>query len=431
MNTTNNSKARKKNKKILVVCQHYWPETFRVTDMCEGFVEQGYQVDVLTGTPNYPHGKFFDGYGWFKPRRQVHNGVNIIRVPEISRGNNSNWRILINYLSFPFFALFFVPGLTKEKYDRIMVYQLSPVAMALPAVWLAKWTKTKLYMYICDFWPHSFFSVVDVKNKWARKLITNTSYWYYRQADGLMGVFKGIQTRLISEVGVDKKKTLYIPQSAEKIYETDMPDKEIEKRFKKKDAFNIVFAGSINPAQSFETVTEAASIVQKAGYKHVNYIIIGDGMSKKWLVDDVKKRGLEKNFIFEGFKPFQEVPKYQTIADALLVALTRSPLFEYGIPAKVNSYLASGKPIVGAIDGEGQRLINEYAKAGICVDSGDSKGLAKAIMKLADMHPEKRAAMGKRGRKYHFAHLERDHNLNRVIQFVFNDKRIDDKEYDY
>lgn len=423
MTTTANS-----SKKVLVVCQHYWPETFRVTDLCEGFVENGYDVDVLCGTPNYPAGKFFDGYGFFKKKRETHNGVNIIRVPEIPRGNNSNIRILINYLSFPFFALFYVPWLMSKKYDRVFVYQLSPVAMALPAVLLAKLTRTKLYMYICDFWPHSFFSVVNVKNNFLRSLIRKSSYWYYRQADGLMGVFKGIQTRLVSEVGIDKQKTLYIPQSAEKIYEKDMPDKEIANRFK--SGFNIVFAGSINPAQSFETVTEAASIVKKAGYKNINYIIIGDGMSKKWLISDVKKRGLEKSFIFEGFKPYQEVPKYQTIADALLVALTRSPLFEYGIPAKVNSYLASGKPIIGAIDGEGQRLINDYAKAGICVDSGDAKGLAEAIMKMHDLSKKERTDMGKRGRKYHFAHLERDHNLNRVMEFVFNDNRIPDKEYD-
>jgi colanic acid biosynthesis glycosyl transferase WcaI len=415
-----------KNKKILIVGQHYWPETFRSTDMAEGFVEQGYDVDVLCGIPNYPAGKFFDGYGWFKKMHQTHNGVNIIRVFEIPRGNNTNFRIFLNFISFPFFALFMVPYLMTKKYDRILVYQLSPVFMSVPAILLAKLTHKKLYMYVCDFWPHSLFSIFKFKNKFLVNFITNFSYWHYRRADGVMGVFKGIQTRLVSEVGIDKNKTLYVTQAAEKIYETDVHDKALEKRFKGK--FNIVFAGSINPAQSFDTVIDASEIVRDAGYDNINYIIIGEGMSKKWLVEEVKKRGLDKYFAFEGFKPYEEVPKYQTLADGLLVALSKSSLFEYGIPAKVQSYMASGTPIVGAMDGEGQKLINKSG-SGFCVDSGDSKGLARSIMKLIDMPVKKRQAIGKKGREYHFKHFERDYNLNRVIQFIFNDKRIVDTEY--
>jgi glycosyltransferase involved in cell wall biosynthesis len=243
-----------------------------------------------------------------------------------------------------------------------------------------------------------------------------------------MGVFKGIQTRLISDVGIPKDKTLYIAQAAEKIYEKDDFDKALAKRFAGK--FNIVFAGSINPAQSFETVLAAVKEIVGKGYTSVHFIILGDGMSKKWLVDEVAKLGLNDYFTFEGHMQVEEVPKYQTIADALLVALSRSPLFEYGVPAKVQSYMASGKPLIGAMDGEGKRLINDYCNCGVCVDSGDAKGLAKAMMKVMDMSEKDRKAMGARGRKYHFAHFERDYNLNRLIQFVFNDKRIPDTEYD-
>ena len=252
------------------------------------------------------------------------------------------------------------------------------------------------------------------------------SYWHYRKADGLIGVFKGIQTRFVSEVGVPKEKTLYIPQAPEKIYEQEIHDKKLEKRFK--DTFNIVFAGNINPAQSFDTVVAAAKIVYDKGHKNLNYIIIGEGMSKKWLMSEVEKQGLSSQFTFEGLKPVEEVPKYQTIADALIVALSKSPLFEYGIPAKVQSYMASGRPIVAAMDGEGQNLINNSG-AGICVDSGDAEGLAKAIIDLVSMPQKKRLAFGKKGQKYHFTHFERENNLDRLIEFVFNDRRIIDKEY--
>ena len=415
-----------KKKKILVICQHFWPETFRITDLSEGFVENGYEVDVLCGIPNYPAGKFFEGYGVFKNRRQTYRGINIIRVPEIPRANNTNLRIFLNYISFPFFAMFYLPKLLLGHYDRVLVYQLSPVFMALPGIIVAKLTNAKLYIYICDFWPHSLFSILHFKNKILINAITKVSYWHYRRADGILAVFKGIQTRLITDVGIDKCKTLYVPQAAEKIYETEIQDKALQKRFRGK--FNIVFAGNINPAQSFETVLDAAKLVKAQGYKDINYIIIGEGMSKKWLMEEVMRLGLKDYFSFEGFKPVAEVPKYQTLADALIVALSQSSLFEYGIPAKVQSYMASGKPIVGAMDGEGKHLINNTG-CGICVDSGNSSGLAAAIIKLVEMEPRERIKMGSRGRKYHFKHFERDYNLNRLIEFVFNDKRVVDTEF--
>src|SRR5690606_32814551 len=119
--------------------------------------------------------------------------------------------------------------------------------------------------------------------------------------------------------------------------------------------------------QCFDVITQAAKRVKDAGIDNVRYIIVGDGMSRKWLESEVKRLKLNKEFIFEGFKPVDDIPAYQSIANATIVALSKSPLFEYGIPAKVYSYMPSGKPIIGAMDGEGQRLINDYAACGICV----------------------------------------------------------------
>jgi glycosyltransferase involved in cell wall biosynthesis len=412
--------------RFLVVSQHYWPEEFRVTDLCDGLVENGYEVDVLCGIPNYPGGKFFKGYGFFKNRRQRRNGVNIFRVPEIPRGNNTNPRILINFLSFPFFSLFYLPRLFLRRYDWILAYQLSPVFMSIPGIVLAKLKGVKLYFYICDFWPHSLFSILHFTNETVIKLMTAMSYWHYRQADGLMGAFKGIQTRLVDLVGIDRQRTLYIPQGAEKLHESEIFDAELAARFRGR--FNLVFTGSVNPAQSFDTVLAAVEAVLGQGYDGLNVVVVGDGMSKQWLVEQVEARGLTGHFSFEGFHPVEEVPKYSTLADAMLVALSRSPLFEYGIPAKLLSYMAAGKPIVGAIDGEGKRLINDSG-SGVCVDSGDAQGLAKSITRIMDMTAAERKEMGAKGREYHLRHFERNHNLRRLIEFVVNDNRIVDSEY--
>ncbi len=423
----NNIKDNTPPQKILVVCQHFWPETFRVSDISAGLVEKGYTVDVLCGIPNYPAGKFFGGYGYLKNRRQNYKGVNVIRVPEIPRGNNSNLRIFINFISFPFFALFYIPLLATKKYDRILVYGLSPVFMAFPAIILSKIFRIKLFIYVMDFWPHSLFSIMNFQNTFIRSAITKMSYWHYKRADGLPAVYKGIQNRLVTDVGIDKDKTIYIPQAPEKIYEKDVPNKALAKRFAGK--FNIVFAGNINPAQSFETILSAAKMLSDSGVVNFRFIILGEGMSKKWLLEEVSRLNLEEHFVFEGLLPVEEVPKYHTIADALILALTRDPLFEYATPAKIQSYLAAGRPILGAMDGEGQRIINQSG-SGICVDSGDDKALYGAMSKLVSMPEAQRAKMGAAGREYHFKYYERDYNLNRLIEFVFNGTNIQDTEYE-
>jgi glycosyltransferase involved in cell wall biosynthesis len=412
-------------KRVLIVGQHYWPETFRITDIAEGLVERGFEVDVLCGTPNYPSGKFFRGYGLFKKRHQVKSGVNIMRVPEIPRGSNSNLRISLNYLSFPFFAILYLPRILFKKYDRIITYQLSPVFMSLPAIILSKIKGVPLYFYICDFWPHSLFSIITINNAFLRKWITKMSYWHYRQGTGDIGVFKGIQTRLISEVGLPPSRTLYIPQAPEKIYEERVADRRLEKRFE--GGFNIVFAGNINPAQCFDIITTAAKKVYEEGITDIRFIIIGEGMSKKWLLSEVKRLGISHLFFFEGFKPVEEIPKYQMIADTMIVALSKSSLFEYGIPAKVYSYMASSKPIVGAMDGAGKDLINSSG-CGICVGSGNSEGLAEAIIRLHSLSSKTRSSMGHKGYAYYKKHFEREANLTRLIEFVFNDNPTPDSE---
>jgi colanic acid biosynthesis glycosyl transferase WcaI len=292
-----------KNKKILVVCQHFWPETFRITDVCEYFVEKGYSVDVLCGIPNYPAGAFFEGYGFFKNRKQTYKGIRVYRALEIPRGNNTNIRILLNFVSFTLFSILYTPLLLFKKYDRVFVYQLSPVSMSIAGIIIAKLKRKKLYIYICDFWPHSLFSIIKINNKALRWLITKASYWHYRRANGVIGVFKGIQKMLVSDVGIPEEKTLYVPQVAEKVYEGVIPDKDLAKRFK--GNFNIVFAGSINPAQSFDTVLDATEVAIKE-IKNLHFIIVGDGMSKEWLVSEVNRRHLTKFFTLKDLFHIQK-----------------------------------------------------------------------------------------------------------------------------
>ena len=154
-----------KGKRILVVSQHYWPENFRITDICAGFAADGCEVDVLCGLPNYPKGEWFEGYRYTGPRRESHAGVQIFRAGEIRRRGNTSLRIFLNYISFPVTALFNLPRLHGRKYDAVFCYETSPVLMMLPAVVYAKLHRVPLTTYVLDLWPENLYSVMPVRNK--------------------------------------------------------------------------------------------------------------------------------------------------------------------------------------------------------------------------------------------------------------------------
>lgn len=407
-----------KKQRILVVCQHYWPESFRVTDICEFLTEKDCEVDVLCGIPNYPKGKFFEDYSLFKNKNQVHNNVKIKRVVEIPRGNNRNIRIFLNYISFPFFSLFHIPRLLTKKYDKILLYQLSPVMMTVAGLIVGKAKKTETTMYVLDLWPENLFSVLDIKNSFFRKMITRISHWHYKKADKLVALSGTMATRLSEVTKKPSDKITVLPQACEKIYEKDISDKVISKKFS--DGFNVLFAGNISPAQSLETMIEAASILRDEGLHDINWIIVGDGMSKSDIENKVKKAGLQKAFLFEGMKPVSDIPKYNSVADVLVGCLVKSDLLEATVPAKVMSYIASGKPIVLAMDGEVQDLINTKIRCGYAGPTEDAKTLANNIKKIYDMSKNDRSLMGKRARDYHFKNFERNLVLNKLYSFIFD-----------
>lgn len=408
----------KKKLKILIVGQHFWPESFRINDIAYFLDEKGADVDVLCGIPNYPSGRFTTGYSFFKNRRQIHKNINIRRSLEIPRGNNSNIRIFINYVSFPLFSLLQIPKLLTVKYDKIFIYQLSPVMMGLAGIIIGKIKRVEITMYVLDLWPENLYSVIKVRNRLLNYIIQSVSHWHYKKADKLIVLSEKMKSRLINITKISESKIIVLPQTCEKVYEETIYDKNIVRRFK--NGFNIVYTGNISPAQSFETIIDAAKLIKKDGISDINWIIVGDGMSKKWLEQEIYRSELEDCFFLEGQKPINEIPKYTSVADLLIGCLVRSNLLEATIPAKVVSYLAAGKPIVLSMDGEVQKLINDTIKCGLSSPTENSVMLANNIKMIYNKSTSQRDEMGKRAKKHYLKHFERKIILNRLYSFIFN-----------
>lgn len=405
-----------KKSKILVISQHFWPETFRINDICDYFIERGYTVDVLCGIPNYPSGKFTNGYGYFKNRKQSYRNINIRRVFEIPRASESNLMIFLNYISFPIASLFHIPRMLIKKYDTIFLYQTSPVLMTISGILLGKLKKTQTVMYVLDLWPDNLYSVLTINNNILRSLAKRVSTWHYRNVDKLIVLSVTMKEELISRTGINTSRIITLLQAPELIYEKETRDPELEKRFCK--GFNLVFTGSITPAQSFDTIIDSAKILYNRGINDINWIIVGDGMSRKKVEDDVRKSGLSDFFYFEGQKPIEDIPKYISIADGLVGCLIKSDLLEATIPAKVTSYIASGKPLVLAMDGEVQNLINNTIRGGYVCDTENSLALANNVVKLRNLSKTERKKMQTRLKNYYNKNLHRNVLLGELVSFI-------------
>ncbi len=374
--------------KILVVCQHYYPEPFRITDICEELVKQGNQVTVITGTPNYPKGEIYEGYDKKDKKHEILNGVEVYRCYEIPRKKGILFRFL-NYYSFAISSKKFCEKL-KNDYDVVFANQLSPIMMVDGAVAYKKKHNKKLVMYVMDLWPESLLAGGIKKGSIIYNYYHKVSKKIYNQADVLAVTSKSFVGYLKDNFGISDDKFIYLPQYAESLF-------QYETCKKKTDEFiDLTFAGNIGKAQSVETIIKSAN--QLKDIKNLRFHILGEGSSLEKCKNLVNELGLT-NFTFYGRKPVEDMPKYYKMADAMIVTLTSDEFAKLTLPGKVQSYMVAGKPIIASIDGEGQEIIKE-ANCGFVASAEDYLGLADAIRKFTKSTQEEREVLGKNSYNY-------------------------------
>lgn len=377
---------------ILIVSQYFWPENFRINDLCAELVSRGHLVTVLTGLPNYPDGRVFVAYQQSPEAHSSYAGASIYRAPMLPRGKGS-LQLLLNYLSFVIGACF--AGLTKlrgQSFDVIFVFEPSPVTVGLPAILLGKIKRAPVIFWALDLWPETLAAVGIVKSPRILRWVGYMVQFIYDRCAIVLGQSQGFLENIRRHC-CDPTKVRYFPSWAEDIFvnKATMPAPELEYR---PDLFNIVFAGNIGEAQDMPALLDAAEIL-RANSK-VRWLIVGDGRKSAWLQAEVMRRGLKDQVLLLGRHPVERMPSFYAHADALLVSLKRDPVFSMTIPGKVQSYLMTGIPLLGMLDGEGAAVIRN-GNAGLACASGDSQGLAAAILELMAMPPGKRNEMGQHG----------------------------------
>jgi glycosyltransferase involved in cell wall biosynthesis len=384
---------------ILIVTQYFFPEDFKVNDIAFDFVKRGHKVTVFTAKPNYPKGRFYEGYNFFGKSSENINGVDVIRTPIFPRFNGSGKFLIINYLSFIFFS-FLYKNKVKGNFDIVFSHLPSPLTSALPAVWFKKKFNAKLYLWVLDLWPESLQANTKIKDGFLIKKLNQIIKYIYNKADVILISSKFFENSILQK-GITNETTIkYFPNWAEDIFihecneYVDLP--------KIKPGFNIMFAGNIGDSQDFDSILEAAKLTKD---QKINWLIVGDGRKLSWLKSEIQKNLLNNVYLL-GRYPLKKMPSLFKIADAMLVSLKDSPTFSLTVPAKVQAYMASSKIILGMFNGEGQDLIN-MNNCGLAVDAGDYIGLCANINRIKSMNESQKNIMENNSKNYYLENFSK------------------------
>lgn len=373
-------------------------------------------MDVLTGQPNYPEGRIFPGYSFLSISVELWNGINIYRVPIITRGSGGYIRRVFNYLSFVFFAALFGPFLLRsKKYDAVLVYAVSPILQAIPAIVVSFLKKSPLVIWVQDLWPDSLLAMKAIRHNFILIPLRYLVKKIYQSSDLILVQSKAF----ISPIKklTSNKKIIYYPNSVDSSFYDPCLDKNLTpKEVNLISKFSILFAGNIGVAQAVNVITKSANSLRRN--RDIHFFILGHGSRFKWMSEEIKRLKL-KNITLLGRFPSETMPAFMKKASVLLVTLGDHEVFSATVPNKLQAYMAIGKPILASMNGEGARVINE-AKAGFTSAAEDSEALVSSILKLYKMKDSHRKQLGKNAKKYFKENFDHDFLVQKLIHHLKN-----------
>lgn len=398
--------------RILVISQYFFPENFRINDLVFSLFKRGHQIEVLTGKPNYPNGDYFSGYSWKGPNKEEIQGVKVHRANLLLRKKAGGVRLFLNYISFVLFGVIKLFKL-KGKFDKVFIYAPSPITVGILGIIAAKKFNCKSYLWVHDLWPESVKVAGGISNKVILGLVNYMTKIIYKFTN-LILVQSPEFKNYIKDQNVPENKIIYYPYYAEDFYRV------VEEKEKYKDffpsGFNLVFAGNIGVAQSFDTIIDAFELLKN---RNINLVILGDGRDKERVQKIINDKGISHKFYFLGSFPAKKMPNFFACADALLITLKKADIFSYTIPGKLQSYLACGRPIIGSLDGIGNRIITR-SKSGYASKAENERLLADNILRIYNASKSQKERLSSNAIKYFKGNFSKDHLLDEIENILQN-----------
>lgn len=388
-------------KHILIVSQYFYPEQFRINDIAAEWVKRGHLVTVLTGIPNYPEGRFYHGYGWHKRRKETWNGVEIIRIPLFARGGNSIG-LALNYVSF-IVSGFMWKCFAKVKADIVFTFEVSPMTQALIGVWYSKKHKIPHYLYVQDLWPEAVETATGIHSRCIIAPITRMVEYIYKHCDRIFATSPSFVTEIQKRLPDGKDKVCFWPQYAEDFYRPTEAKSEL---IPQDGALNITFTGNIGTSQGLEILPQTAALLKEKDIK-VRFNVVGEGRGKKELLQQIDLLGVDEFFNIVGWQPADEIPDILSASDAAFVSFSDNRLFSMTIPAKLQSYMACGCPIIASADGETKRVVEE-SRCGIVAKIGSAESLCDAVQAFMQLEQLEKTAMSDNAISYCKEHFDKE-----------------------
>ena len=378
--------------KFLFFSQYFWPENFRINELASFFSKKKKNY-ALTGHPSYPN-KYLFQKSFTKKALSKYQNIDIIRVPICPRGYN-NISIYLNYLSFFISSLLFgFFKINKKKIDLIFIFCTSPITSAIPGIILKMILKKKSVLWVLDLWSNTIIDLKIIQNKYIIKIFRILVKFIYDNSDLILAQSMSMRSEIKK---ITNTKCIYFPSWPEEnigIGKYLKKDKIIKCD---KSYLKIIFAGNIGQGQSFETLIKCAKLLSKK--KIIKWIIIGDGRWKKKLMKLIIKNKLRDDFILINSVPIKEIGAYLNQADALYLSLKLNETYKKTIPGKLQTYMSIGKPIIGSISGETNKIILK-AKCGLVSKAEDYIALKNNLLKFYNLSMSKKNIMGKNGKIY-------------------------------
>ena len=399
--------------RLLVITQYFWPEDFRINELVNYLCQNGHDVSIITGQPNYPEGRIFSDFLKEPDNYKEFLTAKVVRVRVPARGK-TKFSLILNYLSFVVLAsirsLIFCK---RNKFDHIFVFEPSPITVCLPAIVTKKFYKIPITFWVLDLWPETLTAVGAIKhNSIFLRPLKGLTKFIYKNCDLILGQSRSF-VKEIEKYFPKNSNVKYFPNWVESTYIEDMGHNEVITN--NPEIFKIVFAGNIGSAQDFPSILNSMSKLPENS-KAVLYVL-GDGRYKDWLAKEIISRKLSHRIKLLGRYPQSFMPGCFRAADALLVSLKSDYIFEKTIPGKLQSYMISKKPILGSINGEGAELIKDTF-CGLVNNEINQLTLEQNIYELERLSEAERSQMGINGYEYAIKNFNKEILMGKLISWM-------------
>lgn len=388
---------------VLIVTQYYPPEKAVIAPaIAQGLVAKGHNVKVLTGFPNYPEGKVFPGYKQSWRSRELHDGIEVLRVPLWADHSTSPLRRIFNYVSFALTSAT-ARGFARDA-DVIYVYATQMTPALGPWLW-RKLRGAPYVLHVQDLWPDSILESSMVANSNSAKVIRSVlEPWLrsvYEGAAGVIGIAPTMIRTLVSRGAQEYKTSL--------VYNWGDDSAPFESSEKNPNKTEFLFAGNIGDMQDLETVVRAAHLVADLP---VSVKIVGDGVSREKVKALAAELG-SKNVIFRDSVPRKQMPEIYGTADFSLVTLRDLEVFRGTIPSKFQASIAHGVPVVTNVQGDLRASVEDH-KVGFTADGEDAQSLAEAMRKAHNLNKAEYRDLQQHTRQVYFDHFSRRAGIDAV-----------------